>query len=106
MVESTAQPGRRPRPHEVARSTLSRDTHPAAEAVQLEILRRMTPARKMELIAGAIRTSRALALCGLRRRNPRASEEQLHRLLMDLLLGEELAHQVYGPIENPETRRA
>lgn len=88
----------RPRyPHEVSHPTLSEDTDPRAEAVQLEILRRMPAWKKMELVAGAIRTSRALALAGLRRRHPQASPAQLKRLLMDLLLGEELARKVYGP---------
>lgn len=89
------------RPHEVAQSTLSADTDPAAERVQLEILGRMPAWRKAELVSGAIRTSRALALAGLRRRHPEASPAELDRLLMDLLLGDELARRVYGPRPEP-----
>jgi hypothetical protein len=38
-----------------------------------------------------------LALAGLRRRHPEANEHELHRLLADLVLGAELATEVYGP---------
>lgn len=86
-----------PSPHEISYPTLSADTDPRAEAVQIDILRRMPAWKKVRLVEGAIRSSRALALAGLRRRHPEASPEQLRRLLMGLLLGEELATRVYGP---------
>lgn len=90
------EPARR-RPHEVLQPALAADTDPRAERVQIDILRRMPAAEKMALVAGAIQTSRTLALAGLRRRFPTASADELHRRLMDLLLGEELAARVYGP---------
>ena len=68
----------------------------AALAVQARILREMPAWRKLELVEDANRTSRALALAGLRHRFPAASEEDLVRLLMDLVLGEEAAARVYG----------
>lgn len=89
------------RPHEVARPTLSEDTDPEAERVQIEILRRMPAWRKVELIEDAIQTARALALAGLRQRNPTASPEELTRRLHGLWLGEELATRVYGPLPEP-----
>ncbi len=42
-------------------------------------------------------TARELALAGLRRRHPDATPEELRRCLADLVLGPELAAQVYGP---------
>jgi hypothetical protein len=81
------------------RGTLSRDTDPRAEAVQIEILRRMPSWRKVQLLDDAIQTGRALALAGLRARHPEATPEEIQRRLMDLLLGEELARRVYGPLE-------
>lgn len=81
-----------------ARRTLSPDTSPDAEAVQIEIYRRMPARRKLELVAEANRTARELALAGLRSRHPEAGPEELFRRLMDLALGEELAAQVYGPL--------
>jgi hypothetical protein len=85
------------RPHEIPHPTLSRDTDPKAEAVQIEIYRRMPAWRKVELVADAIETSRLLALAGLRGRFPEAGEEEIRRRFMDLTLGEELAAKAYGP---------
>lgn len=78
--------------------TLSADTNPKAEQVQIELLRRTPAWRKIQMVAELNETIKTLALNGLRQRNPNASEEQLRRMLADLLLGETLAAQVYGPI--------
>ena len=80
------------------RRTLSRDTSPEAEAVQIEIFRRMSPRRKLEIMEEANRNAREAALAGLRMRHPDAGPEELFRRLMDLTLGEELAERVYGPL--------
>ena len=85
--------------------TLSIDTTPDAEAVQVDVYRRMTAQRKIELIEEENRTARELALAGLRQRHPEAGPEELFRRLMDLMLGEELAAQVYGPLQ-PTRRNA
>ncbi len=90
----------RRRPHEVAHPTLSPDTDPEAEAVQLEIYRRMPAWRKIELVFEANAMSRSLAMAGLRNRYPEARPAELRRRLMDLLLGEELAAKAYGPLED------
>lgn len=78
------------------RRTLSEDTSPDAEAVQVEIYRRMPGRRKLELVVEENRRARELALSGLRLRHPDAGPEEIFRRLMDLLLGEELAAEVYG----------
>ena len=83
---------------ETTRRTLSRDTTPEAEEVQMEIYRRMSPGEKFALVEEANRRARALALAGLRQRYPNADEAELFRRLMDLTLGEELAMEVYGPL--------
>ncbi len=83
---------------EPTRRTLSRDTSPDAEAVQIEIYRRMSPGRKLELVGEENRRARELALAGLRKRHPEAGQEELFRRLMDLMLGEELAAEVFGPL--------
>jgi hypothetical protein len=80
------------------RRTLSRDTAPEAEAVQIEIYRRMPARRKLELVAEENQKAHELALAGLRQRHPHAGPEELFRRLMDLTLGEELAAEVYGPL--------
>lgn len=91
------------RPHELPYPTLSPDTDPEAERIQIEIFRRMPAWRKVQLVEDANRTARQLALAGLRQRHPDAGPEELHRRLVGLFLGEELATQVYGPL--PEADR-
>ena len=70
------------------------DTDPKAEAVQMEILRRMSPARKLQLVMSLNDTCRQMALAGLRMRNPEASEEELAQKLSEQILGKELAEKV------------
>ncbi len=77
--------------------TLSRDTDRKAERVLVEIMRALPAWKKLALLDDACSTSRALALAGLRRRYPDASEDTLHRMLMGLLLGDEIATRVWGP---------
>jgi hypothetical protein len=84
------------KPHETP--LLARDTSEDAQAVQIAIFRSMNPAQKVALVEDANRTSRALALTGLRSRHPGASTEEIHRRLMDLILGPELAEAAYGPL--------
>jgi hypothetical protein len=92
-----------PKPHEQAYPTLSPDTDPEAERVQIEILRRMPAWRKVQLVSDAIATSRALALAGLRQRHPQASPEELRRRFLGLWLGEEIAARIYGPLAEEAT---
>ena len=91
------------RPHELPYPTLSPDTDPEAERIQIEIFRNMPAWRKMQLVEDANQTARQLALAGLRQRHPEAGPEELHRRLVGLFLGEELATEVYGPL--PEAKR-
>jgi len=65
--------------------TLSPDTSPYIEQMQIERLRQMPAWRK-------------LALAGLRQRHPYETPAQRQRRLADLLLGSELAARVYGPV--------
>jgi hypothetical protein len=66
---------------------------------QIELIRRMTPARKIELVGEMNQAVRELALAGLRHRHPSDSPAQLIRRLADLQLGPELAERVYGPMQ-------
>lgn len=105
MKHTPANSSGRLRPHEIPHPTLSPDTDPEAEAVQIEIYRRMPAWRKVELVSDAIKTSYGLALAGLRDRFPEAGGEEIRRRLMDLTLGEELAATVYGPPRYPRQNR-
>jgi hypothetical protein len=76
------------------------DTSPEAEAIQLEWFRTAPPWLKLRRMSQLNRTARSLAWSGLRMRHPHATPEELRRRWADLVLGKELAAQVYGPIEN------
>jgi hypothetical protein len=77
-------------------SAIYPDTHPEIEDLQLKLLRDLPPWKKLEMLAQLNQTARSLALSGLRQRHPHAGNSQLQRYLADLILGEELAEQVYG----------
>lgn len=81
------------------------DTHPDAKQVLLELLRRTPGWRKLELMGQLNQMVCTLALNGLRERYPDESEDELHRRLADLLLGEELAEKAYGPYPGPGASR-
>ncbi len=78
-------------------TTLSSDTSPEAERVQIELLRQAPTWRKLHLLAQMNSALRTLALSGLRERYPQAAPEELRRRLADLWLGPEVAARVYGP---------
>jgi hypothetical protein len=80
-------------------STLSSDTNPEAEQVQIRIWRTMPAWRKLEMVAQMNATVRALAMTGLAQRYPQASTAELTRRLAGLWLGDELATRVYGALE-------
>jgi hypothetical protein len=83
-------------------TALFSDTHPKMEALQIKLLRQVSPARKMEMLAQLNTSARTLALTGLRSRYPEASETELRRRLAGLLLGEDLACKVFGEISHAE----
>lgn len=74
------------------------DTAPDVERIQIERLRQMPAWRRLALMAEMGQTVRALALSGLRQRHPDDTPAQRQRRLADLVLGEELAARVYGPL--------
>ncbi|MEZ4866377.1 MAG: hypothetical protein R3C14_33980 [Caldilineaceae bacterium] len=79
------------------------DTRPEAEAVLIELTRNAPPWRKMEMVVQLNESMRALMHSGLQARYPHADEDELQRRMADLLLGPELAFQVYGPLPNKLT---
>jgi hypothetical protein len=95
---SASEP-RKLKPHEVPYGELYPDTDAEAERVQMEIYRRMPAWKKIQLVEEANRMSRALVLAGLRSRYPEASPEEIRRRFFGVWLGEELATEVYGPLE-------
>jgi hypothetical protein len=81
----------------VSRTPSVNDTSDAAAEAQIQALRAMPASRKVGLVEDANRTARHLALAGIGLRFPEASMEERVRLLMDVLLGVDLAVRVYGP---------
>jgi len=80
------------------------DTSPEARRVVCELYRRMTPARKFELISQAYDFGRSIAMAGIRLRNPEATDEQARSIWARQHLGRELYEQAYGSKDN-ELRR-
>lgn len=76
-------------------SNLYQDTHPKAEKVQLELIRRMPAWKKFAIVDGLNETVGNLALSGIRQRNPNATPQQVYRLLAELILGKDVAQRVY-----------
>ena len=72
------------------------DTRPEVEEIYLEMLRKVSPARRLALVGEMNETIKILAMSGLKSRFPDDSPEMLRRRLADLLLGPELARRVYG----------
>ena len=53
----------------------------------------------LALVEDANRTARQLAWAGLRSRHPGESDSRRRRRLLDLVLGEETAVKIYGPVD-------
>lgn len=77
-------------------SALFPDTHPKMEALQIKLWRQSSPTRKMQMLAQLNASARILALAGLHAQYPQASQGELRFKLAVLLLGDELARNVYG----------
>ena len=78
--------------------TQSPDTSPDAERVLIELMRRATAWRRLQLADRMSISTRELCRAGLRMRHPNASEAELRRRFADIYLGSELAAKVYGPL--------
>lgn len=85
---------------------MNMDTPPEVEAILFKMWRDTPAWRKLQLMESLNNTGRALALAGLRRRFPNADQAELRRRLATILLGEDLAAQVYGPLLETGTNHA
>ncbi|MEN6337581.1 MAG: hypothetical protein ABFE01_25285 [Phycisphaerales bacterium] len=72
------------------------DESPDVLRVQREIYRRMSAGRKLELVFDTYQTGRALAMAGIRMRNPGATAKDLWQIWARGHLGEDLFETVYG----------
>jgi hypothetical protein len=76
-------------------STLSSDTNPKIEQMQIDLIRRMPAWKKFAMVDGLNETVKTLAMSGIKQRHPNATPQQIRRMLAELMLGAELAHKVY-----------
>lgn len=89
--------------------TLAADTPAHIEQAQIERLREMPAWQKLAFAGHMNAMVRTLALSGLRRRYPDASDAELQRRLAEQRLGPHLAARVYGSLsaqEAPHDQRA
>ncbi len=75
--------------------TQSMDTTPGPDAVQFELLRRMTPEEKAALFTSLTLAVQDLAMAGMRERYPTESEHQLRLRLAEQRLGEETVRRIW-----------
>ena len=75
---------------------LSHDTTAQAEAVQFDLLRKLTPAVKARKVDELTVAANCYALAGLRERHPGAPERELWLRLAALRLGDDLVSKAYG----------
>ena len=73
---------------------LSRDTHPDAQRVRDQVLRRMSGPEKLAAVNELTSFVHSLALAGLRQRLPDATAAEIERAHYELVLGVELAGRV------------
>ena len=73
------------------------DTGPRAAALQTEIYRRMTPEERVAQALALCDSARKMAAAGILERNPEATNRERFRILVDLVLGPDLARRAYGP---------
>ena len=71
------------------------DTSEHVARLQIELLRRMSPIEKLQLVSGLTRASREMCLAGIRLRNPGASEHEILFHLALITLGPELTAKAY-----------
>ena len=72
------------------------DTTSEARDVQYDLYRRMSPARKVELVFDAYCTGQLLSMAGIRMQYPSACEDEVWHIWAKRHLGEELYNKVYG----------
>ena len=70
------------------------DTHPEAERVQLELLRKKTPAERFALMRSLTAFVTGLSRRSLMQANPDLSEADLRIKVIELQYGKELAQRV------------
>ena len=77
------------------------DTTEAAENMQIELWRRMTPEQKLRLVSEMTVGIQRLAFAELRQREPDRSDDEIWLLLAARRLSPEMMRKVYGRKTDP-----
>ena len=74
------------------------DTSPKANARYFELLRQAGPAKRLAICASLSRTTRELAIAGIKAAHPgrQLSENDIRRALAERLYGSKVARRLYG----------
>jgi hypothetical protein len=75
------------------------DTHPDAEAVQLDLFRRATPRERFELVRGLTALAVSHARRAIARANPGATPEELKVIFARVHYGRDIADQLQAFFE-------
>ena len=70
------------------------DTSPDAQAMQLDLLRHMTPQERIEKMCALSQSLREMAFQAIRRRHPQLDEAEVRLKFIDLTYGQTLADDV------------
>ena len=78
----------------MSRGSQMNDTHPAAEQVQIELLRKATVEQRLHLVRSLTATSRQMAWQAIRQVHPHATDEEIDIMFVALHYGQDLADRV------------
>lgn len=79
--------------------SLSRDTHPDAEIVQLELLRSAGIAKRLALVLSLSQTVMSMSRAAIARAHPGISDVEVREMFVGLCYGQDLAHRVHKYME-------
>jgi hypothetical protein len=84
--------------------TQSMDTSPEAERVQIELIRKASPARLFEMVRSMSQTMIQASRQTLRQLHPDATQEDLNLLFIELYYGKDLAQRVRMYLDKRKNR--
>ena len=79
--------------------TQSEDTSPEMERVQIELIRKASPAKLFGLVRSMSQTMMQASRENIRRLHPDANKEELTLIFVELYYGKELANLVHTQME-------
>ncbi len=85
--------------------TQSMDTSPEAERVQIELIRKASPARLFGMVRSMSQTMIQASRQTLRQLHPDVTQEDLNLLFIELYYGKDLAERVRVHLEKRASRR-